>query len=848
MERKKSMFLLKGPWIRALGLSVLCFIFSASSSQATEGIILVRNGVSAYSICISPSASPSEKHAAAELQKFLAEISGAQLPILSADSVKKSPLILIGQSATTHRLKIDIPMEKMGEEGFLLKTHGRHLVIAGGRQRGTLYGAYTFLEQLGCRWFTREVSRIPHRATIEIPSLNEVQLPAFEYREPYFTEAWDKDWAVRNKTNGHFQHLDESTGGKLQYYPFVHSFYQLIPPEKYFQSHPEFFSLIEGKRRIDRGQLCLTNPEMLQVAVESVFAWIQKHPEATLFSVSQNDWEGWCECDNCRRVEQEEGGAHSGPILRFVNALAAKIEKRHPGKLIDTLAYWYSENPPARVRPRPNVRIRLCPIGVCETHPYEQCPRDAYFMKNLKAWSEITSQLYIWHYNTNFSHYLLPFPDFDELATDIPMYKKHGVVGLFLEGAYPEGGGAENAELRSYIMAKLMWNPNVDVKTLIDEFHHAYYGKSSKPMGEYFDLLHVEVRMPPQGIGHHHWIYGVPDFSEQFLPRAKGLFQQAELAAESESVRNRVKRARLSLDYLDLLYAMRFEVNNGWYAPLNIIELKSRFARFFSNVRGFGITELHEATPLVEDEKLFSASVKPYPVATLENANLRVDVAPDLNGRVVRMMDKKSGENLLRRLDPGEYLQPDTGGLSLLVTPDYYSLPLEIHWQLESLDAPLRLTLTGTGPNNLKLHRILRLPAEGTRLITETTLEAGGDHPVEVALQSRLEADPGNIDETKVKFQKRNGSQVEKKLIQPEEQPSGSEIYADNSLPDGKWRIVSGGGSRILGNLFPQEQVERAAVSWEGKANQSVVLTVWSAKRKLARGERLQLDSTYQLE
>jgi len=150
----------------------------------------------------------------------------------------------------------------------------------------------------------------------------------------------------------------------------VHSFNQMIPPEKYFSSHPEWFSLIDGARRSERSQLCLTNKEMLQESIKNVLEWIQQHPEARIISVSQNDWTGWCECDNCRRVEEEEGGVHSGPLLRFVNAVADEIGKKYPDKLIDTLAYWYTEDPPAKVRPRPNVRIRLCPIGVCESHPY----------------------------------------------------------------------------------------------------------------------------------------------------------------------------------------------------------------------------------------------------------------------------------------------------------------------------------------------------------------------------------------------------------------------------------------------------------------------------------------------
>jgi len=250
---------------------------------------------------------------------------------------------------------------------------------------------------------------------------------------------------------------------------------------------------------VEKGQLCLTNPDVLRLSVSAVLEWIREHPEATIYSVSQNDWDGWCECDNCRRTEREEGGAHSGPILRFVNALAAEVEKKHPGKLIDTLAYLYSEAPPLRARPRPNVRIRLCPIGVCQAHPYEKCPYNAYFMKNLRAWSKITNQLYIWHYNTNFSNYLLPFPDFDERAADLPMYRRHGVVGLFLEGAYPPGGGGEMGELHAYVTARLLWDTAASPEKSVNEFLEAVYGPAAPPMRSFFDLMHKLVRMRWRG-------------------------------------------------------------------------------------------------------------------------------------------------------------------------------------------------------------------------------------------------------------------------------------------------------------------------------------------------------------
>ena len=336
---------------------------SAPANATKEPLPLVKQGKSTYSICVSETASPSETHAAEELQKFLQEISGARLPMVSEAENPEGDLVLVGNSNLVQKLGLSIPFETLGSEGFVLRTKGNHIVIVGGRQRGTLYGVYTFLEKLGCRWFTRDLSVIPKKSTLTLEPLNEMHKPAFEYRETSFWEAFDKDWAARNKLNGSSMDLDESTGGKVGYYPFVHTSYLILPPDKYFKDHPEYYALVEGKRRSEGAQLCLTNSNVLRLTIKTVLEWIEQHPEASIYSVSQNDCEGWCECENCRRVEQEEGGAHSGPILRFVNAVAAGVAKKHPEKLIDTLAYWYSEAPPCTSVPSLTFASASAPSG-----------------------------------------------------------------------------------------------------------------------------------------------------------------------------------------------------------------------------------------------------------------------------------------------------------------------------------------------------------------------------------------------------------------------------------------------------------------------------------------------------
>ncbi|MFN0167722.1 MAG: DUF4838 domain-containing protein [Bryobacteraceae bacterium] len=820
---------------------ILTTIVLCATAPCSGVVTLVENGKSAYSIVLSSSASPSEKRGAAELQKYLEEISGARLPIVSDTGAAAGPFIFVGSSPRAGKLDL----APLGAEGFVLRTSGSNLIIAGGRQRGTMYGVYAFLDKLGCRWFTSEVSRIPKQRTIRIEPLNETHKPAFEYREPFFTEAFDKDWAARNRTNGHFSHLDESAGGKVQYHPFVHSFYEILPPGKHFRGHPEYFSLIDGVRVHERGQLCLTNPAVLRLSTQVVHDWIRQHPEATIFSVSQNDWEGWCECDNCRCVERDEGGEHSGPLLRFVNALAAEVEKQHPDKLIDTLAYMYTENPPLKVRPRRNVRVRLCPIGACEAHPYEKCPRNAYFIRNLREWSKVTNQLYIWHYNTNFSNYLLPFPDFDELAADLPMYQRHGVVGVFLEGAYPKGGGGENAELRSYVMARLLWDPSIDVNREIDEFLAAVYGAAAKPMRAWFDLLHQQVR--PEGKGQHIFIRRSPYLSPEVISRGQALFDQAGSLAADDAVKHRVRKARLPLEWAGLVQSKAFEVRDGQYTPAGVDGLRQRFETFLNGLPAFGITSIHEGRDLASDHEEIARYLKPFAVATLESASLRVDVAPGLSGRVIRLIDKRTGRDALRRADPGAQNYPDLGGLRAMAMPDSHEKEWPAIWELDPASDRRQMVLAGRCANGVQLRRTLQLTGDGATLRTETRAENRSAEPRDVVIASTAEVSPGDADDPHMAlvFRKRSGGAVDLTMINTGLLPSGTVSYLGQDLPEKEWRIESRRAGFALANSVEGKGVERCQARWRARGENIVGTTLYTPKRRLAPGESFVLRTNY---
>jgi hypothetical protein len=517
------------------------------------------------------------------------------VPIAEEGNKSLKKLIVLGDSGVLRWLKVPIDFKDLGDEGFAIKTAGPHLVIAGGRLRGTMYGVYTFLDEvLGCRWYSSKVSFIPKKRTITLKSLDMVQKPDFEYREPFYRDAFNADWAARNRVNSNSSTLDEARGGKVEYYKFVHTFSELVPLDKYWSDHPEYFSMINGKRTNDHTQLCMSNPEVVKIATQTVLRWIEERPGAKIYSVSQNDWYNNCQCDACKAIDAEEGSP-SGLLLRFVNAIAEEVEKTHPDKLIDTLAYQWTEKPPKITKPRHNVRARLCPIFACEMHEYEKCPNNAGFVSNLQEWAKVTDNLYIWHYNTDFVAYLLPWPDIDQLVTTIPLYKRTGVKGMFNQGNYSAGGGGFMDELKAYVIARLLWDTTADAKVVREDFLNGYYGKAGKPIGQFLDLLHDKVRNENLHAGIYIGVEA-PWLTPELMAESNKLFDEAEKLADDADVLERVKHSRLSLEYVDLLQTINHIGAHG--TPEQKAETLTRLEKFIQECEADGITELNEGMPI----------------------------------------------------------------------------------------------------------------------------------------------------------------------------------------------------------------------------------------------------------
>ena len=456
-----------------------------------QSLVLSKDGKTEYVIVLPAEPTAVEQTAAKELKEHLDSVTGADFAVISESDAKTSqPQILVGNSKRVKELLPKIDITKIPYDGIVIKSVDKNLVLVGHPQRGTLYAVNTFLEDaVGVRWWTSIESFLPKKPTLEIPVQNVEHAPHLIFRETSYRDATDPVFATRLRCNGNRARITPEYGGHHQFYHWVHSFFPLLPPGKYFDKHPEWYSEINGQRNHERAQLCLTNDKMRAELTKNAIEGLRKNPDATFISISQNDWAGYCTCEKCKAVDDEEGGP-SGTLIRFVNNVAEDIEKEFPNVWVETLAYQYTRKPPKLVKPRKNVVIRFCTIECSFVQPLGEGEQNKALREDIQGWNKIVDSLFVWDYTVNFSAYMLPHPNHRVLAPNVRFFVDHSVIGLYEQGdSYCAAG--DFVRMKAWVLSHLMWNPSLDENKLYDEFLNGYYGPKYGPMlKEYLKILH----------------------------------------------------------------------------------------------------------------------------------------------------------------------------------------------------------------------------------------------------------------------------------------------------------------------------------------------------------------------
>lgn len=327
---------------------------------------------------------------------------------------------------------------------------------------------------------------------------------------------------------------------------WVHTMHRFVPPYQ-FEQHPEYFAERNGTRVPD--QLCLSNSEVLRITVDSLRAMMARKPAARYWSVSQMDNFNHCQCALCHRTDSIEG-APSGTIIRFANAVADSF----PDKVISTLAYQYSRTAPKLTIPQPNVNIMLCSIEEDRSRPIASRDRPGSFTADLRAWSALTRNIIVWDYVINFSHLVAPFPNWKVLGPNLQLFRDNGVPMVFEQGLSSPGG--EMPEFRTYLLAKLLWNPDLNVDSLRWRFMDHFYGDAGVYIDKYTHLLEEELDKSGKSLALYEHPQAHKDgyLSPENLAKYKMLFNSAEAAVMEEDTiyQWRVEDARLGIMYAEL--------------------------------------------------------------------------------------------------------------------------------------------------------------------------------------------------------------------------------------------------------------------------------------------------------
>lgn len=502
-------------------------------------------------------------------------------------------------SGNAIELKVDenISNETKGQ-GYKLNISQKNIAIVSDTLQGITNGIYSFLEdKLGCMFVSVDFDYVPQLSTVNLKSESVLDVPDIQWRYVYGYEAErhqkdniDSDylaWHSKIRLNG---------AGIDDWFNWCHTSFVYINPEEYFEEHPEYFSLYNGKRCVEQGpvsgQLCWTNEEVYNIISQKVLEEMAENPDLHIWDVSQMDT--WinkgvgCQCKDCKAIDDREG-TQMGSILAFVNRLAREVKEKFPNNYISTLSYNYSVNPPKTMKPESNVIIKLCLMpGDCASGL--ENPTNNLAKKDnelVSSWSKIADNLLIWDYDVNFHNYLMPHPALAFVQENHKFYLKNNTYGIFHQMAHTKGG--IDAELSSYVYAKSMWDVDINCSELMAKYMQVYYGKAANKMIDYYNEMYDDVLSS----GRKMYIYDSPTmvstkyFSHSRVSKYLNELNEAiALVGDDKAIIDRINKVKIGQLYLR---ATTFGVNVG--------ERKAALNELLDICNEQGISEFREWRP-----------------------------------------------------------------------------------------------------------------------------------------------------------------------------------------------------------------------------------------------------------
>ncbi|MFH0795520.1 MAG: DUF4838 domain-containing protein [Candidatus Omnitrophota bacterium] len=550
------------------------FVFMALALPLRAGELVLAEKGTVYTIVVSGNAIKPETYAAEELAGYLKKVTGVPFRVVKDVTSVDKYRIIVGQNALSRKILGEETISGLAEEEFIIRTEGSDLLIVGGRPRGTLYGVYEFLEKyVGCRflnWWGEEY--VPQRENLAVSTIDRRQSPAFRVRDivvhtnPYANREVLRNFLVRNRCQGpelNFTGGMDTYGGTTHTYVvpphIVHTSFWLISPldgqiPDIFAKHPEYFTFNGSKRT--PSQLCFSNPGVRKILTERILDRFEEVGGKGTLSLSAQDSSSGplCECPDCLELIEREH-TPGAPLFDFLAELGPILKRKYPEAFISTIAYRraQTEVPPQNITLPENVIIIFAPIDNNFGAPFEDQSNEETF-ENIKAWTSATKHLWVWYYTNPYCE-VLPIGNLENTAKDFRFFRKIGVEGFFLQH---DAGVAESyrlADLQTWLLTKLMWNPDQNFNTLIEDFTNHFYGKAAPFIRKYLYALEKATQEMTTPMS---WRAPAGEYrflTPEFLVALQKTFAQAEEVVLNDPVLLlRVRQARMSLDRASILF------------------------------------------------------------------------------------------------------------------------------------------------------------------------------------------------------------------------------------------------------------------------------------------------------
>lgn len=477
---------------KVVGVSLACA--AALTGSVAWALDIVKDGKSNFVIYHDAKAPKSIIQGAKDLQEYCLKVTGYNMPIVTKTAANMISLGVNEASRAAGLSAEGIPLEgyniivKNGSVYILGEdTPDGQRCHGGGISNATRNGIYTLLEEcFGVRWLMPGPygDWFVSKKTVSVPDAGLKGEPGFLNRRLPYIQEFTKSvvtWGDRHKL------------GYSLYINRPHSWLQVCPPHM-FDKHPEWYAMRKGKREYPVGRtykLCVTNRSTIQHFIDSACEYFKKNPKETTFSLTPSDGQyGWCECPTCAKMyEKDPDGKDSvtPAIIYFYNEVTKGVRAKYPNRFLGGAIYSRYLYPPRKAfKLADGLVLTICPNINYSYKLYRKSSQEATKLL-LRDWGKVTDGMsyydlpMTWWRN---GHGCINGPGLELMKFIYPLIAENCKKGILIYGAEAWG----HTGLTNYMLAKLSWDPTLDIDKLFKEYCDYAFMEASEEMQQIYHL------------------------------------------------------------------------------------------------------------------------------------------------------------------------------------------------------------------------------------------------------------------------------------------------------------------------------------------------------------------------